>query len=64
MPSKKTAAVPAVERIREIAYQIWLDAGQPDGLDTAHWFEAEAKAADEAANQPARKKAAPRRKAA
>jgi len=63
MPAKKPAAVPAVDRIREIAYQLWLDAGQPDGQDAAHWFAAEAMAAGEATSPPA-KKAAPRKKAA
>lgn len=64
MPSKKPAATPAVERIREIAYQLWLDAGCPDGQDAAHWFEAETLVANEAAVRPAPKKAAPRKKAA
>lgn len=66
MPSKKTAAAPAIERIREIAYQLWLEAGEPHGDDAAHWFAAETLAAGEIANQPspAKKKAAPRKKAA
>ena len=66
MPSKKTSAEPAIDRIREIAYQLWLEAGQPHGDDAAHWFAAEALAVGEIANEPApaKKKAAPRKKAA
>ena len=26
--------------IREAAYQLWLDAGQPHGQDEAHWLQA------------------------
>lgn len=66
MPSKKTAAAPAIDRIREIAYQLWIDADQPHGEDAAHWFAAETLAAGEIANDPApaKRKAAPRKKAA
>lgn len=28
------------QRIRERAYQIWLDEGQPDGRDKDHWEQA------------------------
>jgi hypothetical protein len=39
------------ERIRLRAYQIWLDAGCPDGADLAHWRMAEdLEAADEEAD--------------
>ena len=63
MPAKKPAAVPAIERIREIAYQIWSDAGRPDGAAEEHWLAAERIAANESAAQktrkaPVRKKAA------
>ncbi len=67
MPAKKVAAVPAaipaIERIREIAYQLWVDAGQPEGAAEENWFEAERIAVNEAAPKavkkaPARKKAA------
>ena len=64
MPAKKPSAVPAVERIREIAYQLWLEAGQPEGQDTAHWFAAETLAANEVDSAPAKKKAPARKKAA
>jgi len=66
MPAKKSSATPAVERIREIAYQLWLEAGQPEGQDTAHWFVAETMAANEMTSTPAptKRKAAPRKKAA
>src|SRR3954454_1882665 len=30
-----------LERIRERAYAIWLDEGQPHGRDREHWQEAE-----------------------
>ena len=30
------------ERIREIAYFLWLDAGSPDGEAEGHWLAAEA----------------------
>jgi DUF2934 family protein len=30
------------ERIRERAYQIWIEQGQPHGRDTDHWYQAEA----------------------
>jgi hypothetical protein len=28
-------------RIREVAYSIWLEEGQPHGRDLDHWFQAE-----------------------
>jgi Protein of unknown function (DUF2934) len=28
------------QRIRERAYQIWLDEGRPDGRDKEHWQQA------------------------
>ncbi|MDP5219823.1 DUF2934 domain-containing protein [Ruegeria sp. 2205SS24-7] len=28
------------ERIRETAYQFWLDEGQPEGRDREHWLKA------------------------
>ena len=28
------------DRIRQRAYQIWLDAGQPEGMAEAHWDQA------------------------
>jgi hypothetical protein len=67
MPAKKPAnvpaSVPAMDRIREIAYQLWVEAGQPEGVAEANWFEAERIAANEgeapkARKAPARKKAA------
>lgn len=61
MPVKKTT--PALERIREIAHRIWLDAGMPEGEADIHWALAEAMATKEveapkAKKAPARKKAA------
>lgn len=63
MPAKKIPAVPAVERIREIAYQLWVEAGQPEGAAEANWFEAERIAANES-EAPKAKKASVRKKAA
>lgn len=62
MPAKKPATVPAIERIREIAHQLWIDAGRPEGTAEADWLAAEQIAAAEAANAKARK--APIRKKA
>jgi hypothetical protein len=33
--------------IRERAYQIWLERGQPEGSPDDHWFAAEQELADE-----------------
>jgi hypothetical protein len=64
MPARKPAPETAVERIREIAYQLWIEAGRPEGAAEANWFEAERLAAGERdAPRPARKAPA-RRKAA
>ena len=30
------------QRIRERAYQIWIEDGQPEGKETAHWERAKA----------------------
>lgn len=64
MPAKKSVA-PADERIREIAHQLWLDAGQPEGDAEVHWSMAEAIAikelsAPKAKKAPAKKAAAPK----
>jgi hypothetical protein len=32
----------AKQRIRDRAYQIWLEQGKPDGKDQEHWLQAEA----------------------
>ncbi|MGJ8612506.1 MAG: DUF2934 domain-containing protein [Octadecabacter sp.] len=56
------------EQIRDAAYQIWLDEGQPHGRDEAHWqqaFEAlNAAPKAKAARKPVAKKAAPKTKTA
>jgi hypothetical protein len=36
--------------IRERAYQIWLERGQPEGSPDDHWFAAEQELADEIGN--------------
>jgi hypothetical protein len=41
------------QRIRERAYQIWLDEGQPEGHDKEHWQQAEIQVSTEAVDQPA-----------
>jgi hypothetical protein len=35
------------KRVRERAYQIWLDEGQPQGRDKEHWRQAEAQVSAE-----------------
>jgi hypothetical protein len=32
--------------IRELAYQLWLDAGQPEGRDDEFWYQAERQLAE------------------
>jgi len=53
-------------KIREAAYLIWLDEGQPDGRDQEHWQKAiEALTSAKPKAKPAKKSAAkPRAKAA
>lgn len=63
MPVKKPASTPSMDRIREIAYQLWLEAGQPEGDDAAHWYRAEEIVSLES-DAPAPKKKAPARKKA
>ena len=66
-------AIMTDEQIRETAYLIWLDEGQPEGRDTQHWLQAaelltkakpKAKPARKAAAKPRATKAAPKAKAA
>ena len=56
------------EQIRDAAYQIWLEEGQPHGHDESHWQQAletlNAAPKPKAARKPAAKKAAPKAKAA
>ena len=59
----RTAKTPAIDRIREIAHQIWLDAGCPDGESEAHWLAAEALAAAEIPAKTATRKTAATAKA-
>lgn len=47
------------EKIKDVAYRLWLDAGSPDGRDQEFWFAAEAQV-----KVPAKPKAAPKPKAA
>lgn len=59
---KSAAAVVSEEKIREIAHQLWVEAGKPEGQAEDHWFKAielaSAKAAKKAAAKPAAVKAA------
>ena len=34
-------AIPSTEEIRIRAYQLWKDAGEPDGRSDAFWYQAE-----------------------
>lgn len=63
MAVKKLASTPAIDRIREIAHQLWLDAGKPEGESDIHWSLAEAIVTKEI-EAPAAKKAPARKKAA
>jgi hypothetical protein len=47
------------QRIRERAYQIWLDEGQPDGRDKEHWEQAEKQIAEKKEAKPENKSGAP-----
>ena len=44
------------EKIREIAHKLWLDAGQPEGDELAHWLKAEEIASATPKRKPAAKK--------
>jgi Protein of unknown function (DUF2934) len=59
--AKTVTATVSEEKIREIAHQLWVDAGQPEGQAESHWFHAlemaSAKAKKSAA-KPAEKVAA------
>ena len=61
MAANKSATV-SEEKIREIAHQLWVEAGKPEGQAEHHWFKAielaSAKAAKKAAAKPAAAKTA------
>ena len=65
MQSHKSSAVPE-DRIRAIAYSLWLEEGRPDGRAEAHWLKANALVVAQAEPNGASKtppaKKAPRRK--
>jgi Protein of unknown function (DUF2934) len=54
--SKSAVAVVSEEKIREIAHQLWVEAGQPEGQAEDHWF----KAIELASSKAAKKAAAPK----
>jgi hypothetical protein len=47
--AKDTLDPPHEQRIRERAFQIWIDEGQPYGRDKEHWQRAEREIASEGA---------------
>ncbi len=59
-------ALNAEDRVKAVAYSLWLEEGRPDGRAEAHWFKAvELVSADApAADAKPKRKAAPRKKAA
>ncbi len=54
--SKSAVAVVSEEKIREIAHQLWMESGQPEGQAEDHWF----KAIELASAKAAKKSAAPK----
>ena len=38
--AKPVTATVSEEKIREIAHQLWVNAGQPEGQAESHWFHA------------------------
>lgn len=54
--SKSAVAVVSEEKIREIAHQLWIESGQPEGQAEDHWF----KAIELASAKAAKKSAAPK----
>jgi hypothetical protein len=66
--SKSAVAVVSEEKIRQIAHQLWMESGQPEGQAEDHWFKAielaSAKAAKKAASKPAAAKPAAAKPAA
>ena len=57
MAASKTAVV-SEEKIRQIAHQLWVEAGQPEGQAEDHWFKAIELASSKAAKKAAAPKAA------
>lgn len=60
MAAKKVAAaVVSEDKIRQIAHQLWVESGQPEGQAEDHWFKAIELASAKAAKKAAAPKAAP-----
>lgn len=38
--STKPSAIAAEDRVRAVAYALWLEEGRPEGRAEAHWFRA------------------------
>jgi hypothetical protein len=54
-------ALASEDRLRELAYAIWLEEGCPEGRAEAHWFEAVRRASAEPAAKTKARKPAVRR---
>jgi septal ring-binding cell division protein DamX len=54
MAAQKSITV-SEEKIREIAHQLWIEAGQPSGQAEDHWFKALELASAKAAKKSAAK---------
>ena len=63
MAAKKSNTV-SEEKIRDIAHQLWVEAGKPSGQAEDHWFKALALASAKAAKKAAAKPAAAKKPAA
>jgi hypothetical protein len=58
MPTTKSNPVVSEEKIREIAHQLWMEAGKPEGQAESHWYKALALASAKAVKKSAAKKPA------
>jgi hypothetical protein len=45
-------AKPTTEEIRQRAYQLWKEAGEPDGKSDAFWYQAEEQLLRERSSEP------------
>jgi hypothetical protein len=57
-----TSTVAPEDRVRAVAYSLWLDEGRPHGRAESHWLKAQEIVNAEAAVEPAPKRKAPARK--
>jgi hypothetical protein len=61
---KVAAAVVSEQKIRDIAHQLWVEAGKPEGQAEDHWFKAIGLASSKAAKKSSAKAAAAKKPAA